>query len=416
MVEKHYSWENGVKLEEHTKRKHKVLREYLARYLVVRCALPQQTKFRLAIVEGFAGGGRYDCGSPGSPLIFIEELRAAAEGFNLRRQAAGMAPLDIECFMILNDADPGTISILKNNVEPAIAAVRSEVPKLHLQVTYFSKPFEASYPEIKALLAELRYQNVVFNLDQYGHSNVETATIGDICTSFSSAEVFYTFNITSLLAFLPKRNPTLLVKHLSVLGVTPTGLSALEGQMSRNEWLGAAERLVFDTFRSCAQFVSPFSINNPGGWRYWLIHFANNYRARQEYNNVLHRNSSVQAHFGRSGLDMLAFDPAHEGALYLFDESGRERAKTQLLDDIPRLVVEFGDVVNVGHFYSSIYNKTPAHMDDIHAAMIENPDLEIVTEAGGERRKPNAIRPGDTLRMTKEPMLPIFMSSKKLIR
>ena len=80
MVEKRYSWENGVKLEEHTRRKHKILRQYLARYLTVRCALPQQTKFRLAIVEGFAGGGRYDCGSPGSPLIFLEELRFATEG------------------------------------------------------------------------------------------------------------------------------------------------------------------------------------------------------------------------------------------------------------------------------------------------------------------------------------------------
>jgi three-Cys-motif partner protein len=414
MVEKHYSWENGVKLEDHTKRKHKILREYLARYLVVRCALPQQTKFRLAIVEGFAGGGRYDCGSPGSPLIFLEELRTAAENFNIKRRSEGMAPLDIECFMILNDADPGTIGILKGYVEPMIAAVRSDVPKLHVQVAYFTKPFEALYPEIKALLAHGRYQNVVFNLDQYAHSHVEAATIGDISTSFSSAEVFYTFNISSLLAFLPKNNPALLVKHLSILGVTLTDLSALEGQMSRNEWLGAAERLVFDTFCSRAQFVSPFSINNPGGWRYWLIHFANNnYRARQEYNNVLHQNSSMQAHFGRSGLDMLAFDPAHEGALYLFDVSGRKRAKAQLLDDIPRLVTEFGDAVNVGQFYSSIYNNTPAHMDDIHEAMVENPELEIITEAGGERRKPNTIRPDDTLRVKKQrTMFPIFVNSK----
>jgi len=236
-----------------------------------------------------------------------------------------------------------------------------------------------------------------------------------ISTSFSSAEVFYTFAISSLLAFLPKSNPALLAKHLSVLGVTATDLSALEGQMSKNEWLGAAERLVFEAFRSCAQFVSPFSINNPDGWRYWLIHFANNYRARQEYNNVLHQNSSMQAHFGRSGLNMLAFDPAHdEGNLYLFDVSGRKRAKEQLLDDIPRLVTEFGDAVGINQFYSSIYNMTPAHMDDIHAAMIENPDLEIVTEAGGGRRRHHTIRPDDTLRMKKQrTMFPLFLSSSK---
>jgi hypothetical protein len=185
--------------------------------------------------------------------------------------------------------------------------------------------------------------------------------------------------------------------------------------MNKNEFLGAAERLVFDYFRACAQFVSPFSINNPDGWRrYWLIHFANNYRARQEYNNVLHNNSNMQAHFGRYGLNMLAFDPSREGALYLFDDSGRESAKQQLLEDIPRLVTEFGDAIPVGQFYGSIYNTTPAHMDDIHAAMIENADLEIITETGGLRRKSNTIRVDDTPRMKQQrTMFPIFLKTEK---
>jgi hypothetical protein len=49
-------------------------------------------------------------------------------------------------------------------------------------------------------------------------------------------------------------------------------------------------------------------------------------------------------------------------------------------------VTEFGDAVGVGDFYGSIYNATPAHMDDVHAAIIENPDIEVITEQGGERR------------------------------
>jgi three-Cys-motif partner protein len=156
MVAKKYPWEDGAKLEEHTKRKHKILREYFARYLAVRCAFPAQTKFRLAIVEGFAGGGRYACGTPGSPLIFIEELRAATEAFNLKRQSEGMATLDIECFMILNDAKNATVEFLKTHVEPVLAAVKAEVPRLHLHVEYRSQPFEAVYLEIKALLAQGR--------------------------------------------------------------------------------------------------------------------------------------------------------------------------------------------------------------------------------------------------------------------
>jgi len=45
---------------------------------------------------------------------------------------------------------------------------------------------------------------------------------------------------------------------------------------------------------------------------------------------------------------------------------------------------------------------TPAHMDDIRAAMIESPDLEVITEAGGERRKPNTIGRGDIVRMKRQ--------------
>ena len=48
MVEKSYDWEDGAELEEHTKKKHQILREYFREYLITRCKLPQQEKFRLA--------------------------------------------------------------------------------------------------------------------------------------------------------------------------------------------------------------------------------------------------------------------------------------------------------------------------------------------------------------------------------
>jgi hypothetical protein len=267
-----------------------------------------------------------------------------------------------------------------------------------------------AYHEIKQLLELGRYRNVLFNLDQYGHSHVERATLTDISASFTSAEIFYTFAIASLLAFLRKADPRLVTAQLGFLGMTPTDLSSLEGWMNNNAWLGAAERLVFESFRSCATYVSPFSINNPDGWRYWLIHFAGNYRARQEYNNILHLNATMQAHFGRSGLNMLSFDPSDiANSLYLFDVSGRVQAKTQLSEDIPRLLTDFGDAVGVTEFYSTIYNMTPAHMNDVHAAIIENPDLEVRTESGGERRKANTISPSDTLRMKKQrSFFPLF--------
>ncbi len=133
------------------------------------------------------------------------------------------------------------------------------------------------------------------------------------------------------------------------------------------------------------------------------------------YNNVLHDNSSEQAHFGRSGLNMLAYDPSHEdGALYLFDVSGRQSAHAQLLSDIPRLVSESGDVIGVADFYAGIYNSTPAHSEDIHQAIMENPDLQVITPAGGERRSANAIAVGDMLKLKQQKsFFPFFTSQER---
>lgn len=77
-------------------------------------------------------------------------------------------------------------------------------------------------------------------------------------------------------------------------------------------------------------------------------------------------------------------------------------------------MTEFGDAIGVGEFYGSIYNMTPAHMDDIHAAIIENADLQVLTGSGGERRKANTIEAGDTLRMKQQrSFFPVFLGGNK---
>lgn len=400
MVEKKYEWIDGAKLEDHSKRKHKILRQYIFDYLMVRCKIPKQEKFRLAIVDGFAGGGRYRCGTPGSPLIFLEELMRATEEVNLRRSISGLGKVDIECLLIFNDLSKDAISLLKSQIIPIQIKIKEICPRLYVGIRYLNDTFEIAYPKIKVFLDQGRYRSVIFNLDQCGHSCVERNTIVDIMISYPAAEIFYTFVISSLLAFLQKNNPKILRLQLGYLGLDSSDTEILNGLMSQRDWLGTAEKIVFDAFRSCAPYVSPFSINNPNGWKYWLIHFANSYRARQVYNNILHDNATLQAHFGRSGLNMLSYDPRHdEGTLYLFDTSGRISAKTQLIRDIPRLVTDIGEAISVNDFYKRIYNITPAHTDDVHAAIIENPDLEVITPGGGERRKANTIKSQDIIKL-----------------
>lgn len=400
MVAKTYAWADGARLDDHSRRKHKILREYFHQYLMVRCANPNQTKFRLAVVDGFSGGGRYECGAAGSPIIFIEELQRAVEAVNTRRAAQGLnSTLEVECLLIFNDFKSDVTDVLKSYTEPVLAAIKETSPRLHLSVCYMSDKFEDCYPAIKDMIARGRYRTVLFNLDQYGHSKVAASTLVDIMASTPSAEIFYTFSIESLVSFLSRTNPKLMESQIKSLGISLAAFQIADGMISNATFLGAAERIVFETFKTVSRFVSPFSITNPEGWRYWMIHFANNYRARQVYNNVLHGNGT-QAHFGRSGLNMLAYDPSRdEGALYLFEGNDRAKSKEQLLEDIPRLVAESGDMMGVGDFYEAAYNVTPAHTNDIHAAMFESSELEIFTESGGQRRKANTITVTDTIKL-----------------
>lgn len=413
MVSKEYDWLNGAVLLPHSKCKHKILRDYFAEYLLIRCQIPQQSKFRLAVVDGFSGGGRYACNTAGSPIIFVEETVRIVKQINLRRNANGMAQISFECLFIFNDFDPNVIDLLRANVAPLVAAAKDECPEVRFEIVFMHEAFEIAFSTIKERLIHDRYRNVIFNLDQCGHSQVEQKTLFDVMTSFPSPEVFFTFSIESLISFLKKSDPEMLRSQLAHLELNDDGYDSLQGVMSKNEWLGAAERLVFASFEKCAKYVSPFSIHNPEGWRYWLIHLANSPRARQVYNNILHDNCSSQAHYGRSGLSMLSYDPSfNEGGLYLFETSDRENAKRQLMEDIPRLVFDSGNSISVSDFYASIYNMTPAHMDDINLSVLDNPDMAVVTKSGSPRRKANTFDPTDRIKIKRQrSFFPIFRSA-----
>jgi hypothetical protein len=303
---------------------------------------------------------------------------------------------------------------LKENIEPFLAEIKSTCSPIHVQAHYFNNYFDQIYTDIKATLRAGRYGNVMFNLDQYGSSHVDLATIRDIFLTWKSAEAFLTFPIQTVRTFISteKEKSSVLIQEEDLLKEIYAFTE--KSILNKNDWLGGVERIVFDKLRECAPYASPFSIHNPDGWRYWLIHFANSHRARQVYNDVLHANSSSQAQFGRSGLRMLSFDPSHEGTLYLFDQCSREAAKSDLYDDIPRLVLDQGDAMSVMDFYTNVYNETPAHSDDIHEMMLANPDMEVLTPSGNPRRSTNTITPEDTLRVKmRKSFFPIFLSKEK---
>jgi three-Cys-motif partner protein len=180
-------------------------------------------------------------------LIFIEELQRADETLNIARAAQGVTPIEIECLLVFNDLSWDAIDLLKDYVAPLEAKIKDSSPRLHLQVEYINETFESAYFTIKQLLNQGRYPSVLFNLDTSGHIHVEISTLVDIMQSYESPEIFYTFMIESLIAFLRKADPARLQAQLAHLDINGEGLREIEESlMSKQEWLGTAERIVFD--------------------------------------------------------------------------------------------------------------------------------------------------------------------------
>lgn len=398
MVQVPYRWIEGAILGEHSKKKHQVLRRYLVEYLQIRCcSFPAQSRFRLAIIDGFAGGGAYQGGEPGSPLIFLELLLEQTDQINIHRAANGMAQIQFECLLIFNDLDEDAVHLLKENVAPLQSRCDAS-SNLHVDVVYMSHDFETAYPQIKEQLQKRKFdRNVFFNLDQCGNSLVARSTIVDILRTYQSAEVLLNFAAQSMFTYLSRKDPTALAKTLERHGVDQKQVEDISSVANQREWHAAIEKLVFDSYRQCGPYVSPFAINNPDGWLYWLLHFANEPKARQVYNDLLHENSGAQGHFGRPGLNMLTYDPRTEGQDYLFADDDRQRALEALYYDIPKVVSEFGDAITIGEFIRAVSNETPSHSMDMAQAMIDSPELTIQTDNGGERRSPKGIRSTDTL-------------------
>ena len=176
MVEKPYQWKEGATLEKHSKRKHKILGEYFRRYLLERCKNPISRRFRLAVVDGFAGGGRYEDGSPGSPAIFAETLLSTVAGINLERAGGGMPIMEVDCLLILNDSDPEAIAGLREVLGPFQAMSQEEGSNVTLRVEFYEEEFEPLVDRICGRVESERYRNVIYNLGIISESNILEST------------------------------------------------------------------------------------------------------------------------------------------------------------------------------------------------------------------------------------------------
>jgi len=412
-----YKWAEGVPLEDHTAKKLSVLRSYFRSYLRVRCT-PINRKFKISIVDGFAGGGIYECGTSGSPLVFLEELAAFSDETKIWRKENNVPELEgIDCLFVVNETDPKAIATLNPLLDHWEALNKANGRKLNVSILRKQGPFINVYPEVRSLLLDYRFSNVLFNIDPCGYTQVNLPIIQDILASFKSAEVFFTFMIGSLFNYSSWMNPERTNRLMLKFCGTQEQFFRDESFRKKAEWLGAVEKIVYHEFIRTARFASPFAVNQNGntGYNYWLMHFANSHRAREVYNDILYKNTGVQAHRGKSGLKMLGYTSS-DSRVRTFDWGADLRSENliSLRDDLPRAISEFGDAVAIQTLKASIYNETTSHSDDIKSVLIDHTDIEVLTKSGGKRRSPGSISDDDIVRLNDQRQLfPILKTQKK---
>lgn len=91
----------------------------------------------------------------------------------------------------------------------------------------------------------------------------------------------------------------------------------------------------------------------------------------------------------------------------LFDETAREEARRTLPEDIAQLISECGDAMPVNEFYLAAYNCTQAHSEDIHTAIMQSENVEVLIKTRNKRRSALTISRDDTLALKRQMMFDI---------
>ena len=102
MTEVHYEWAPGQaypRIQQHSVAKHEILRAYLTAYIRTLTSNPNREEFRLALIDGFAGGGVYQHAHNGkellgSPFIMLDAAKEAEFMINKDRHKPIMLNLD----------------------------------------------------------------------------------------------------------------------------------------------------------------------------------------------------------------------------------------------------------------------------------------------------------------------------------
>lgn len=396
------------RIEEHTKRKLDVLKNYLDVYFDTVVRNPAQDRLNITLVDGFSGGGAYSDGNgtrAGSPLVLLNAVEEASVRLNEGRAK----PLEINARFIFVDDEREHVAALKRELRGR--GYKENDP----QISVLEGKFVEHLPTIMAEITQTqRKGRSIFFLDQFGYSDVPMSAIQTIFSALDRAEVVLNFAIDSLLNYLQDASAELPLYQQ--FGIDSRFIA--DWRQRKDEHMGRAltQRALMAHIhaKSGAKFFTPFMLWSRTDNRWMMLaHLSQHQAARDKMLSVHWQEQNSFTHIGSGSLFSLGYDTRlieSCDSLFNFSEIDRTKLNTELVNALPAEVhqmMENGQL-DVARLLDEIGNRTAGTNDDIFQVLSELTqarELEVLSANGTPKRAGTRISIKDRLIRPSQPTL-----------
>ncbi|MEQ8261726.1 MAG: three-Cys-motif partner protein TcmP [Alcanivorax sp.] len=412
-----YRWYPGGQLpdlDEHSQAKHRIIADYIQRYVEVYMSNTSIVRFPLSIVDGFSGGGKYRdvLGNQivdGSPFVIMN----AVDEVETRINEGRIKPRKVDANYYFIDQEKEHTEFLKEEIKKT-----KHKEKLGKSIFLKNDIFARAAPEIVAKISlRNRAQRCLFILDQYAYKDVPFNTVNHILSTLKGSEVILTFNVNSVLNYISDRSENR--KALENIHLASyIDWKRIASLKEAGHWQKAVqEQLASAIFQaSGARHITLFFITPKEGLTYWLVHLSKVYRARDVMMGLhwKHSNASFSHHLaeGIFSLGYTATQTPGQAELDLacefdFGLEAERRCINRLSEDIPKLVHGCDKPILLKELLDAIGSNTPAAESQIREALtnaVRSKEILIATPVGKYRRSAKQARDEDIIRYCQQPI------------
>lgn len=413
-----YKWAIGEslpELDEHSQAKHRIISDYIQRYVEVYMSNTAIERLPLSIVDGFAGGGKYknvltNDIADGSPFVILNAIHAVEQRINQGR----IKPRSIDAQYFFIDCIKQHTDFLRNEIQKSQYKDLID-DSIIVQTDEFAK---AAPAVIDAIHRRNRSQRSLFILDQYAYKDVPFNTVHYILSKLHGSEVILTFNVNAILNYISDNEANRMAlanihleKHINWQRLT---LLKEAGQWKR----AVQEQLANAIYKaSGARHITLFFITPKAGLTYWLVHLSKVYRARDVMMSLhwKHSNSSFSHHLSEGLFSLgytaietpgqLGFDLVTE---FDFGEDAERRCVQRLSEDISRLIFAHSEPITFANLVDSIGSHTPAAEYQIRQALtrsLKSGELRIRMPSGKSLGSATQAKPEDLISYCQKPLI-----------